>query len=536
MYTDHSASLSKRHLSAMAGVFLSRCSGLLRTIIINALLGAGIHLDAFNAAFRFPNSLRDLFADGALSAAFIRTLVEVKRQGLVAERELIGIVLGFFITLTMILACFCVYFAPYLIEWISNVRFTADGGEALTVHLFQILIFYLPLTMLNAIIMAMLGVEGDTFRAMNGAIFLSIGMVGGVLVSMALNQIDAVWGLALGAMAGAFLQLLYQSWPFLRTKRLPLPCFNPWAWHRYQPLRQILWLMLPRTLGQGASTLALMVNTFFALQIGSGAMTYVATTMIIIQVPIGLFGVATGFAALPVLTETLQEGNLKGFSTLLIQSLETSGWLALFTSLSLSLFFLPFYIVLFQHGAIHFQDSLMNCIAISAFSTGIFFGACSKVLLNTLYAINATRLIVVNSFFYLLFSTVLSYLLTPRYALLGLGLAFGLSSAANFWLNYGFIYVVFLKNYGHSPYISGGKYHTFLYLLFSFIVIVAGIVGAYMLPHCWAHWLWIQGFFHALILSGIIAFSLLGLFIGLTLWQGPASLSRMLRKSLRLRM
>lgn len=525
-------SLGRRNAGAMGGVLLSRCSGVVRTVIINATLGAGTSLDAFNAAFRFPNSLRDLFADGALSAAFITALIDIKAKGAAAEKQLIGTVLGFFILITFTLAIIAAYFASDFIEMMSSPRFIQSGGMALATSLFQLLIFYLPLTMLNAIMMAILGVRGDTFRAMNGSIFLSVGMIAGVLCSSLLRQhgIAAIWGLAWGAMGGVILQLIYQSWPLVKDNILPWPNFNVKSWLGYWPLKQILYLMAPRAIGQGASTLALMVNTFFALQIGAGAMTYVATTMIIIQVPIGLFGVATGFAALPVLTETLKAGNLERFSQLLVESLDTSCWLAFFTTLGLAFLMLPVYIVIFQHGAIHFNDSIQNCIAISAFATGIFFGAGSKVLLNTLYAINATRLIVVNSLFYLLLSSLLSWFLTPIYGLTGLGLAFGLSSAGNFWLNYAFIKVIFTKKYGVSPYAAGHKHYTWLYLIASIIVILVGITGCQSLIKGWAYWSWISQFTHALIFTAISGGGFALLFLLITFKIGPKALANLIKK------
>lgn len=533
--TEKSKSMEARQFGAIVGVLISRCSGVVRTIVVNSVLGAGTSLDAFNAAFRFPNSLRDLFADGALSAAFIKGLIDIQPLGAEAERRLISIVLGFFSVVTFTLAIIAVLFAPEFIRLMSNQRFIASGGMTLATQLFEVLIFYLPLTMLNAIMMGILGVRGDTFRAMNGSIFLSIGMISGVLCAPLLKQYQLlpIWGLTWGAMLGAFLQLIYQSYPMLKEKSLPWPNLNPLDWLHYQPLKQVLQLMAPRAIGQGASTLALMVNTFFALKISMGAMTYVATTMIVIQVPIGLFGVATGFAALPVLTETLFKGDIQRFSQLLTESLDTSCWLALFTTIGLAFLMLPVYVVIFQHGAIHYKDTVLNCIAISAFSTGIFFGAGSKVLLNTLYAINATRLIIVNSIIYLVLSTLLSFLLTPRFGLTGLGLAFGLSSAGNFWLNYGFIKYIFKRKYGTSPYAEGHRYYTLIYLAASLFVIAIGIAGCYVISISWVNWNWITSFSNALLFSILSGFVFIICFTLFTLFWGPKSLKRQLVKKLK---
>jgi putative peptidoglycan lipid II flippase len=334
-------------------------------------------------------------------------------------------------------------------------------------------------------------------------------------------------------MLGALLQLLYQSYPLICEKVLPKPNFNPRRWLHYAPLREILILITPRAIGQGASTLALMVNTFFALQISAGAMTYVATTMIIIQVPIGLFGVATGFAALPVLTELMQKGELKTFSHLLTESLDTSCWLAMFTTLAFVLMMVPVYVVIFQHGAITFHDTILNCITICAYASGILFGAGSKVLLNSLYALNATRLIVVNSFVYLVLNTLFSALLTPMYGLLGLGLAFGLASAGNFWLNYYFVWSVFKnKHQGMSPYSAGGRFYTLIYLLLSLAAIFLACFGGWLTQHVWAVLPNASSVKFSLLSGSIIGFALAAVFLITTYAFGPLPLKRVVRKIL----
>lgn len=449
----NSEDLTRSSFAAMAGVLLSRASGVIRTIIVNSSFGAATTLDAFNAAFRFPNALRDLFADGALSAAFMTSLVETRKKGLQEERRLISIVVGFFGVLTLLLATVAAIFAKPFILLITDERFKHIGGVSLAVSLFRILAFYLPLTMLNAVVMAILGVLGKSFRAMNGSIFLSVGMIAGALLFSPLMSsfgYIAIIGLALGAMLGAFLQMLYQLRPILKLGLFPLPNLNPVDWFNYKPLRKILCQMGPRALGQGALTIALAVNTYFATQIGTGVLTYIVTAVIIIQVPIGLFGVATGFAALPVLTTALNENKVQHFAKLLINSLRTTLWLASLTSLGIAFLIVPFYVVLFQHGRIEFQDTIYNCIAICSYSIGIIFASGSKVLMNTLYALNATRQIIYNAVIYLLVNATLSFFLAPKLGILGLGLSFGCATAVDFWLNFLFIARIFRRKYNES--------------------------------------------------------------------------------------
>lgn len=534
-------SVGKRSFAAMSGVLLSRTSGVVRTVVINSVFGANVLMDSFNTAFRFPNSLRDLFADGALSAAFMKALVDEAPKGIEAEKKLISVIAGFFLSITLLLAILAVIFAKPFIALISDQQFAQAGGLILATHLFQMLAFYLPLTMLNAVVMAVLGVHNMNFRAMNGSLFLSVGMLVGALALAPLLHFygfNIIYGLGIGALLGALMQLIYQVWPLFKLNLISLPCFNPAQWLRYKPLKQVLWMMAPRALGQGASTLALMINTFFAIKIGQGAMTYVATTVIIIQVPIGLFGVATGFASLPVLTAAINKKDVNQFSKLFTESLDMTLWLALLTIIAFALFMIPAYNLIFQHGKITYFDTLQNSITVCAYATGILFSTGSKVLLNGLYALNSTRYIVYNSLAYLLVNAVLTAILAPMYGLIGLGLAYGFASATNFWLNYYLVYHAFRKQkLGFSPYSAGGKNYVNKLFGFSILSFVMGMLGVWLIEHYWGHFTAIMGY--TLNMSVSLAYLSIGggIFAGicflLTVLYGPDALQKQCKKLLR---
>lgn len=470
---------------AIAGTLLSRVSGIVRTLAVNATFGANTTLDAFNAAFRFPNSLRDLFADGALSAAFVKVLVDTSQEGDQAIRELIRISSGFFLFVTVLLAIIAAIFAKPFMALIGGQAFMARGGQDLAALLFQILIFYLPITMLNAIVMGVLGLKGDMFRAMNGSIFLSVGMIVGALILAPLFHYLhylPVLGLAIGAMLGVLLQFIYQAYPLKAWNLWVLPSFNPKHWLHYKPLKSILILMTPRAFGQGALVLALMVNTFFAIQVGQGALTYVATTVIIIQVPIGLFGVSTGFAALPLLSAAFNDKHRERFNFLLNQSLATANWLSLFTLINFALLIVPLYFLFFQHGKITFHDTIQNSIAICAYGIGIFFAAAGKILLNVLYAINATRQIIYNSLVYLIVNVTLSATLTPHFGLVGLGISFATATAVDCWLNFMVVHFKVKKQFAVRHF---SKANLINFALLGLSAYAIGLFGVWLCEHVW---------------------------------------------------
>lgn len=528
--------LGKNSFAATFGVLLSRGSGVIRTFVVNAYFGAGITLDAFYAAFRFPNALRDLFADGALSAAFIKSLVEERAKGIEHERKLISVTLGFFLVVTFLIALLLALFSYSFMDLIFDQKAHSPEGLLLSSNLFKILAFYLPFTMLNAVAMAVLNVIGKTFRAMNGSIFLSVGMILGCLLlgpAFGLLHLNPIFGLAVGSMLGVVLQMIYQFQPLIPLGLLAFPNFSPKQWMSYKPLHEMLKLMAPRALGQGALTIALMINTFFAIRVGHGVLTYIVTAITIIQVPIGLFGVATGFAAQPILTKAIHEGKAQKFSKLLVESLNASLWLALLTTGAFALLIVPFYNVLFQHGRITYFDNIQNSIAVCAYATGILFSAGSKVLLNAFYSINVTKQTVYNAVIYLVISATLSSILAPKFGIIGLGVSYGISTMSDFFINLFFLRKIYMQRYfPESPYEQGGKWFRLRLVVMSvlsFLLPCSGILGIQFFWKDFETYFHVKlGFLHSVGILSVVGL-LYGLFaLLLVSFYGPDSLKSFL--------
>jgi len=477
----HILRLRQRNLGAIFGIILSRISGVLRTLFVNATFGFGIALDAFNAAFRLPNGLRDLFADGAFSAAFIKVYTDAKMKNREEEKKLISIASGVFLLITVTLSCLFATFSDFIMQLVVSDKFETNEGFYLASHLFKILAFFLPFTMLNSLAMAVLGVHGKTFRAMNASIFFNVGMIFGALVlapAFMSIGIEGVFGLAVGAILGVFAQMIYQFKPLYKTRLLTWPSFNFALWKDYKPIREIILLMTPRAFAQGALTLALLINTYFATTLGTGVLTYIVTTVTIIQVPIGLFGVSAGFSVQPLLSETLHHKDTKNFSILLCKSLEKTLVLASIAVVGLVILIVPTYHFIFQYGKITYYDTIQNSIAVCAYSIGIVFAAGSKVIISAFFAFNRTRYLVLSATIYLCVSATLSYLLTPRIGILGLGLSYGTATALDFLLNLFFFKQTFSSKYGQNPYAQAKKLKlkVFLFSVFSYLMPLIGLL------------------------------------------------------------
>lgn len=528
--------VTKKSIRAMGGVILSRFSGVVRSIIVNAAFGAHVSLDAFYAAFRFPNSLRDLFADGALSSAFTKVLVDARNcDDPSKERKVISILTGFFLVLTLLIALLGAVFAGPFIHLMTSDKFMHSGGYLLAVHCFQVLAFYLPITMLNAIIMAMLGVEGMTFRAMNGTIFLSLGMIIGSLFfsKLFINalHLNGIYGLVLGAMIGVILQFFYQAYPFLKEGRFPKPTLNPYAWKKFKPLHEAIALMIPRAISQGALTFALLINTKYAIQIGSGIMTYIFTAILIIQVPIGLFGVATSFSSLPTLSDLINKKKYEKYSHVLRMNLETALYMALWAVSGFALLIVPFYQAVFQHGKITYHDTIMNSFTVCSYSIGIMFSSGSKVLLNSYYALNKTKLMIFNAFIYFINSAIMGYFLSRMYGVIGLGISYGTSTAIDFFLNFFFVSKVFYDHTQRDLFFKEKKFY-FKIGLFSFLSYFIPFFGILVIKNFWSqfHLVKMNSYYSwYFLVPGGIFFVFLGLII--TRFWGPEDLKTLAIKA-----
>lgn len=443
------ATLARRSAYASLGVLLSRFSGVFRSQVVNAVFGASTRLDAFNVALRFPSVLRDLFAEGALSAAFTKELVEAENQGKKTRHEFVSVVTGFFLVTTLTISLIMCFSAEPLISAVTSESFQQRGGFELAVLCFRVLVFYLPIAMLSAVAMSVLGHRGQTFRATIASAFFNLGTIGGALLGGSVAtvfSVDPIAGLAVGTLAGGILQFCYQVVPLVREGFFPLPCFSPRIWMRCQPLRSVIAMMAPRAVSQGALSLALFVNTHFATAVGEGAITYITNAQVIILVPVGLFGVAASFASLPMLSQAVHDRNAERLGTLLSDSLQNSLWLSWLSLVAFALAGVPFCAFLLEHGRVTAEDTVQNAVAVCAYSIGMFFNSGSKVLMQGFYALNDVRRSVINASFYLCVNASLSFVLAPRYGVVGLGLSNSIAACLDFLLNWHFLKKVSERN------------------------------------------------------------------------------------------
>jgi putative peptidoglycan lipid II flippase len=414
------------------GTIVSRVLGVVRDSMQAYLFGTGIAADAFTVAYRLPNMLRGLFAEGALSAAFVPVLTEVMEK---QERdEWKRFALNCASVLTIVLAMVSligVLIAPYLIPVMAAGFGKVANKTHLTIQLTQVLFPYLLLIGLATLAMATLNARHRFTAPAMAAAVMNLGMIGAMLwicPRLGPDPQRAVFGLAAGVMIGGLLQLAIQVPPLLRegiATRFRIALRDP-------RLHRMGALMLPGVLGMGVAEINAFVDTFLASLLRPGSVAALQYGHRVMQLPLGVFAVALGTAVLP----TLSRFAARGEHDELERTFRLAWRLALFILLPTTGLFLvanrPLLQLLFQRGAFSGGESLaMTASAFVFYTSGLCFYGTVKVVVPVFFARQNTRTPVRAGVIAMVTNVILNVILMQWLALGGLALATALSSALN---------------------------------------------------------------------------------------------------------
>lgn len=416
---------------------LSRILGLLRDQVQAYYFGAGAVSDAYLAAFRVPNLLRDLFAEGALSAAFVPTFVRARLDGDAASAwRLANRVFGALLVILGLLTTLILVFAPQILGvYVSGFD---DAKMDLAVRMTRIVSPFLLFVAFAAVAMGMLNSCGRFFLPALAPVAFNVAAILGVLTLVPMFRVLGVEpGLALawGAIAGGFLQFAVQM-PALRREGFVL---RPEVALGDPGLRRIGTLMLPATFGLAATQLNILVDTHLAASLGDGAISFLTYAFRLIQLPIGLFGVAIATANLARVSQHAARGDLYAIRTNLAAALRVAAVLTLPATAGLLALREPIVRVLFEWGGeFDARDTTMTAGAVLCYALGLFAYAVTKIQVPTFYALGDTRRPVAASAVAVAVKIAASLILLrvlPRFgaaAFLGLALSTSLASWVNF--------------------------------------------------------------------------------------------------------
>jgi len=425
-------------------VMSSRVLGLVRDQVFAALFGASAQMDAFIAAFRAPNLLRDLFAEGALSTAFVTTFSEkITREGdasawrLANKMATLAAVFMSAVTLLGILG------APLITHLMASGFYAVPGKMELTVLLTRIMFPFIALVSLAALVMGMLNAKNVFGMPAMASTFFNLGsVIGGVALGWWLDPhfgtkqygSGSLVGMSIGVLIGGFFQLVVQ-FPSLRKVGYH---FRPdFAW-RDPGVRRILLLMGPAVIAASAVQVNVLVNGNFASHLGDGPVSWLSYAFRLMQLPIGIFGVAIGTITLPVVSRSAAAGNTVEFRSVLARGMRLAFLLTIPSTIGLVMLARPIIGLIYERRTFTALDTGHTAEALQLYSVGLCAYAGIKVLAPAFYAIGKRNTPMMVSFLSIAVNYGLNQVFTFYLGWGHRGLAFstGLVALTNFALLY----------------------------------------------------------------------------------------------------
>ena len=416
---------------ALAGVggmtTVSRVLGFLRDSIIARIFGAGMVTDAFFVAFKIPNLLRRISAEGAFTQAFVPILAEYKSSRSPKETAIlinkVATLLGLFLIIVTLLGIFG---APWLI-YISAPGFASDPEKFnLTVDMLQITFPYIFFVSLVSMAGGILNSYGKFIVPAFTPVWLNISFIASALFFADFFS-QPVMVLAWAVFIGGILQLLFQI-PFLKQigflPKLDFKINDPGVW-------RITKLMGPAILGVSVTQISLLINTIFASFLAVGSVSWLYYADRLMEFPVGVLGVALGTILLPSLSGSISKNNSKEYSSLVNWGLRLSILLSAPAALGLYILAAPLIATLFYYGAFSEHDVLMTQYALTAYSIGLIALVLIKVLAPAFYAQKNIKTPVKIAIFTLFCTQLMNMIFIGFIGHAGLALAIAIGACIN---------------------------------------------------------------------------------------------------------
>jgi putative peptidoglycan lipid II flippase len=425
----------KGNMSRAAGVVgfytvLSRILGLIRDMVVAIHFGSGLAADAFFVAFRIPNLLRRLFAEGSLTIAFIPVFTEVlTRDGKESAFRVARAVL----TLLSIILVGVTVAGILLSPWVVRIQAFGFGGHGLkydlTVLLTRITFPYILLVSLVAFFSGILNSLRHFAAPAASPIFLNVGIIGAtLLISPYCDQ--PIVAVAVGVLLGGAMQILLQLRPIYRIGVSLLPLWMP----GHPAVKRIGLLMLPAVFGSAIYQLNQFIGTLLASFLPEGSVSWLYYADRLVEFPLGVFAIAISTAALPSLSRQAAGKEMGEFKETLSHAVRLTSFITIPAMAGLLTLGLPIIQVFFQRGAFDAHSTEMTSTALFYYSLGLWSFSVARVMVSAFYAIQDTRTPVLMAAAAMGGNLVFSLLLMGPLRHGGLALALSLSSTMQVFL------------------------------------------------------------------------------------------------------
>jgi len=445
---------SKRSAAIVGlAVMGSRLMGVVREQVFAFMFGATMFADAFIAAFRIPNLLRDLFAEGALSTAFTTTFTKTwEKEGPDSAWHLARLVLS---TLTLILGVICVLgiiFGPQVV-YLTSSGWVLKQPETytLTVQMTRLLFPFILFVSVAAAVMGMLNSRHIFgIPASASTLFNIVSVISGVILACLFEPQKswlhphfgerAIFGWCFGVLLGGLAQLAIQLpslWKLGFRYRWKLD-------FKDSALRAVLMLMIPSAIAGSAVQVNVLVNGQFASYIpGHGPVSWLYYAFRLVQLPIGIFGVAIATVTLPAVARQHAMDDLKAFGKTVEEALRFGFYLTLPASIGLAVVAQPVIQLIYEHGSFTASNTYETALALQAYTIGLAGYSGIKILVPCFYAMQPPRyepqpnVSLWKSFSNFIVNVVL--FMPARVSLIGIALNLGLCFVLFYYLHLGHV-------------------------------------------------------------------------------------------------
>lgn len=413
-------------LSSMT--MLSRILGFVRDAVLARIFGAGPAMDAFVVAFRLPNLLRRIFAEGAFSQAFVPVLADFRQNRSEAEtQEFVRHVAGMLSFALCVITAIGMLAAPWVI-WLTANGFTHDGSGRfeLAVDLLRIVFPYILLISLSSFVGSILNAYGRFSVPAFTPVLLNVSFIVFAVFWVPYFH-PPVMALGWAVLVGGVLQLAFQLPVLYRLGFLKMPKLS----FEHKAVNTVMRQMVPSIIGSSAAQLSLVINTVFASYLAAGSVSWMYYADRLMELPSGVIGAALGTILLPGLSKHAAVQDAEQFSALLDWGLRLCLLLMLPAALGLAVLGFPLVATLFMYGEFGLYDARMTQYALTAYAVGLPAMILVRIFAPGFYAQKNVKTPVRIALISLAVTQLLNLLLVWKLQHVGLALAIGLGACVN---------------------------------------------------------------------------------------------------------
>lgn len=464
-----------------AATVLSRILGYIRDAAVAYVFGAGMFADAFFMAFRISNLLRRLLGEGALTSSFIPIFTEElnlrNKEGI---KSLVSSVFTLFAIIFVVLAALGMIFSKEIV-WLMSPGFASDPEKfSITVRLTMLMFPYMVFVGLMAIAMGVLNSYKHFTAPAISPVFFNLSII--LCVFALVPFLDTpVYALVIGVLLGGLMQFLIQM-PYMgKFGMLPKLSFK----FGDPAIKKIFLLMGPAAFGVGVYQLNIFVTLWFSSQLPEGAVSYLYYAGRLMELPLGVFGVAVSTAALPSLSEHAAKGEHDAFRSSLSFAIRIVNFVTIPATIGLLVLSYPIIEVLFRRGEFGSAATSGTAIALYYYAVGLVPVSISRILTSVFYSLKDTATPVWIAFISFVFNAVFCFVLVGPLGHGGLALATSLSSLINMVILFIVLRYRFGRFGGKMIFSSGFKSGVASLIMGAILYIVLAVTGFDSMTTVW---------------------------------------------------